>query len=502
MKMVEGVSEIASQLGVTEDQLKGKTMMEKLLVLCDAAGISMAQQADTPQAPAEPAAEPPICGGVGGSLTATASQLEARTGRIEGKQERAAPHHTQSCSSETEATAALACFGLRKFLVISLERTSERVATLRNQTVDQGLHLEVLTASDGRDVRFRSYIFPSRHPEATCSNIVGAMFESHRRAWEEAASTPGHTVVFEDDVHLAPDFAVELARRFPGLPASYDIAFLGTTTQKSSVYGFSGYLLRPDVRNQPKQSLSILGMYAYIVSQSGAARLLELHKNTQRHCLFTAIDLWIGQHLSEISVFIFETPPSLAEYIRTTPSPTIKENRQLGLVVHVGSTQSHVPDRNALEGETEFAMIKAWEDKGRDHFAANRFREGLGVLDAALGSMRRYSCWSAANVLQNTGVMLLRLMVADMDTKNAWKTLSQSREAFSSALRYYGGNLTQVGGYSERDFHNWIANAHNIRKKNGLKPIPPHFERSGEVTLVDGSKLWPEQLLLIEPAQM
>ena len=45
MKMVEGVSEIASQLGVTEDQLKGKTMMEKLLVLRDAAGISMAQQA-------------------------------------------------------------------------------------------------------------------------------------------------------------------------------------------------------------------------------------------------------------------------------------------------------------------------------------------------------------------------------------------------------------------------------------------------------------------------
>jgi Ca2+-binding EF-hand superfamily protein len=68
MKMVEGVSEIASQLGVMEDQLKGKTMMEKLIVLCDAAGISMAQQADTPQAPAEPAAEPPIGGGVGGGM--------------------------------------------------------------------------------------------------------------------------------------------------------------------------------------------------------------------------------------------------------------------------------------------------------------------------------------------------------------------------------------------------------------------------------------------------
>ena len=434
-----------------------------------------------------------------GSLTARVSQLEARIGRIESaKEERAVPHHTQSCSAESEATAALASLGLRKFLVISLERASERVATLQNQTVDQGLHLEVLTASDGRDARFRSYIFPSRHPEATCTNIVGAMFESHRRAWEEAASTPGHTVVFEDDVRLAPDFAVELSRRFPGLPASYDIAFLGTTTQKSSAYGDSGYLLRPDVRNRE----SILGMYAYIVSQSGAARLLELHKKTQRHCLFTAVDLWIGQHLSEISVFIFETPPSLAEYISATPSPTILENRQLGLVVHVGRTESHFADRNALEGDAEFAMIKAKRSKAQEHFEANRFREGLGVSDAALGSMRSYTCWSAGTVLQNTGVMLLRLMLADMDTKNAGKTLSQAREAFSSALRYFGGNVTQMGGMRAKEFHNWIANAHDIRKKNGLKPIPPHFERSGEVTLVDGSKLWPEQLLLIEPAQM
>jgi hypothetical protein len=67
-------------------------------------------------------------------------------------------------------------------------------------------------------------------------------------------------------------------------------------------------------------------------------------------------------------------------------------------------------------------------------------------------------------------------------------------------VRYYGCNCYY--GLREKDFKNWIVNTFNGRKKNGLKPIPPHFERSGEVTLVDGSKLWPEQLLLIEPAQM
>ena len=439
------------------------------------------------------------------SLAARVSQLEGRIGQIEGaKEARAAPHHAQAstdavagaCIAETEAAAALASLGLRKFLVISLKRTSERVATLQTQMSDQGLHLEVLTASDGRDARFSSSIFPSRHPEATCANIIGAIFESHRRAWEVAASTPGHTAVFEDDVRLAPDFAVELARRFPGLPASYDVAFLGTTTQNPSAYGDSPYLLRPDKTNPFK---AILGMYAYIVSQSGAARLLELHRNTQRHCLFMAVDLWIAQHLSEISVFIFQTPPSLAAHFRATPSPTIQSNRQLGLVAHVGVTESHKAEHHAPEEDAELALITENTSKMQQHFEANRFREGLDASDAALTSMRRYNCWAAANVLQNTGVIFLRLMIPDRDTQNAGKSLSKAREAFASALRYYGGNGTQVGGIREKEFKEWVVNTLNARRKRGLEPIP---DSAGEITLMGGLKLWPEQLLMIEPVRM
>ena len=51
----------------------------------------------------------------------------------------------------------------------------------------------------------------------------------------------------------------------------------------------------------------------------------------------------------------------------------------------------------------------------------------------------------------------------------------------------------------EKDFKNWIVNTFNGRKKNGLAPI---LDSAGEVTLVGGSKLWPEKLLMIEPVQM
>jgi hypothetical protein len=107
--------------------------------------------------------------------------------------------------------------------------------------------------------------------------------------------------------------------------------------------------------------------------------------------------------------------------------------------------------------------------------------------------------------LQNTGVFLLRLILVDRDTQSAGKALSHAREAFASALRYYGCNGyygckgSQIGGMFEKDFKSWIVNTFNGRKKNGLEPI---LDSAGEVTLVGGSKLWPEKLLMIEPEQM
>ena len=440
------------------------------------------------------------------ALAARVAQLEEQIARIEGGGgARAAPPRPgpsstarapEECSgpAESEAARTLARLSLRSLRVIGLARAIERAVHVQGQAAQQGLSVEVLTASDGRDPRFRSSVFASRHPDSTCADIVGAMFESHLRAWEAAASTPGHTAVFEDDVVLAPDFAVELARRFPGLPEDYDIAFLGTTTRNASAYEGSPFLLRPDVTKPEK---AILGMFAYIVSQSGAARLLELHRNEQRHRSYTAVDLWIGQHLSRISVFIFDTPDSLAKQLRETPSPTILSNRAVGLVVHAGRTESHKADRNAPENDAELSLMRGKAAKMQELFEANRFQEGLDTSDAAFVSMRTHACWSAANMLQNTGLMFLRLLLSDHDALSAEKKLLQAREAFASALRYFGGNSTQVGSTREKEYHTWIINTLKARKKRGLPTIsrPP----AGAIVLADGSRLWPEELLLLEP---
>ena len=95
----------------------------------------------------------------------------------------------------------------------------------------QGLDIEVLTASDGRhDQRFRSKLMPSRHPHATCADLIGAIFDSHRRAWEEAMRVGGPVLVLEDDVTLPGNFSKILARRMKELPPSYDLAMLCTTS--------------------------------------------------------------------------------------------------------------------------------------------------------------------------------------------------------------------------------------------------------------------------------
>ena len=176
----------------------------------------------------------------------------------------------QAASSHM-ASSHLSGLSISSFLVIHLERATERAALLKQDAAAQGIHVDTLVASDGRASRFQTSVFPSRHPNSTCGDIVSAIFDSHRRAWKAAAATEGvctcmrppdnsypvlmrtntgHTVIFEDDVMLPTNFAKILAKRFPGLPPWYDVAFLGTTTsRKARAYPGSKYLLRPDENN-------------------------------------------------------------------------------------------------------------------------------------------------------------------------------------------------------------------------------------------------------------
>ena len=64
---------------------------------------------------------------------------------------------------------ALAALGIRKSLVISLERSIARREPLMKMAAAQGVSLELLYASDGRDdMQFRSVLLPSTVLVLTC----------------------------------------------------------------------------------------------------------------------------------------------------------------------------------------------------------------------------------------------------------------------------------------------------------------------------------------------
>ena len=54
-----------------------------------------------------------------------------------------------------------------KVVVLHLERAADRHAPLVRSATEQGVSFELMQASDGMQERFRSAIFPSRHPEAS-----------------------------------------------------------------------------------------------------------------------------------------------------------------------------------------------------------------------------------------------------------------------------------------------------------------------------------------------
>ena len=86
---------------------------------------------------------------------------------------------------------ALTSLLIVRTLVIHLDRAADRHEPLMKQAAAQHISLDIFTASDGRAEHFRSHVFPSRHSHATCADIIGAIFDSHRRAWQLAAQVPG-----------------------------------------------------------------------------------------------------------------------------------------------------------------------------------------------------------------------------------------------------------------------------------------------------------------------
>lgn len=406
------------------------------------------------------------------------------------------------------AADALAALGIAKSLVIHLDRSVGREVPLLKEASKQGVSLTLLRASDGReDLRFRSRLFPSRHPDATCADVVGAIFDSHRRAWEEAANADGHVLVLEDDVALPGNFTRILSRYMNDLPPTFDLAMLGTSCAAAqvSLHPGSRLLLRPDPADPSAQQL--LGFWAYIVSRRGAEKLLREY-NAVRNDLkgghgprrvFTPVDLFVSHSLAKIETYVFKPPAPLAKQLAMHPSPTIDTHTPLGIITHRrGLESTNAP----MKRDDETALHDRAKDRMGELFNADRFAEALTLADETIGRTRTYPCWHAAMLLQNTGLTLLRVLNLDEQRIHpSWASsaLWHAYEAFSGAIRFAEG--TWMEGDRRRQFgrpgSGWIGHALGVRHSLGLPPIPKFSDSI--VPLPNGLSMQAESMNIHEP---
>ena len=444
----------------------------------------------------------------------------AREGRMDGWRlqtpSTVTPRQRSSCRRHTPGRRdsdailmgdGLAALGIAKSLVIHLDRSAGREVPLLKEAAAQGVSLNILRATDGRnDLRFRSQLFPSRAPAATCADIIGAIFDSHRRAWEAAAATSdGHVLVLEDDVALPGNFTSILGRRMRDLPPSFDLAMLGTTSAMAQVMAHPGsrHLLRPNADDPNKQQL--LGFWAYIVSRGGAQKMLRLHDEARADGhgglkrFFQPVDLFVSHRLHQIETYIFKPPAPLAAQLAKHPSPTIETHTPLGIITHRRGPES---TNGPMKSDGETATFFDAGARMGEHFNANRFADALVLADATIASARTHPCWHAATFLQNTGLTLLRVLNVDQrraDTAWASSTLLAAHEAFAGAVRYGEGT------YEERNRrqqfgavgHGWIGYALGQRHDMGLPPIASPLP--ARVALPHGLTLFPASFVILEP---
>ena len=183
-----------------------------------------------------------------------------------------------------------------------LQRAGERARTLRRQLVDEGLSFDFINAVDGRSMTVSEavlvYAGPRRRKLILNRFSKGvtqqsrqdlrdrarfACFLTHVRIWKSlVSSSSAYTIVLEDDVVIAKAFAEKLFSALSSLPRTWDILYLNATEPH---YGAR-------LRLGLYQSRGALGTFGYAVSLSGATKLLEIAKRSDKpidHMLDSAI---------------------------------------------------------------------------------------------------------------------------------------------------------------------------------------------------------------------
>lgn len=110
-------------------------------------------------------------------------------------------------------------------------------------------------------------------------------FLSHKKCWQLCAEeAAGPLIVFEDDVVVTPDFRDRLADAMNNLPDDWDVLLLGAVGAVSPKYyhvNFLHSILAGGLRWPRWHSADVhepmrpFGTHAYVISERGAAKLLQ-----------------------------------------------------------------------------------------------------------------------------------------------------------------------------------------------------------------------------------
>jgi GR25 family glycosyltransferase involved in LPS biosynthesis len=167
---------------------------------------------------------------------------------------------------------------------ISLDRRPDRWELMQTQMEACGItHMQRLPAVDAKSfvahkhpqislLTAHNILFKTRrsHYEIDADGAVGASL-SHIEAWKKLrASSAAAMIVFEDDVKFPPDFKERLEKVLASAPADWDMIQLQKTDYGNGLTG-----CKPISGEAPWElCTSLMGAFAYIISQRGAERML------------------------------------------------------------------------------------------------------------------------------------------------------------------------------------------------------------------------------------
>merc|ERR1712032_974267 len=113
--------------------------------------------------------------------------------------------------------------------------------------------------------------------------------------------------------------------------------------------------------------------------------------------------------------------------------------RQVGIVTLSNETKS----LNVPEKDVEAAEMQRLLDKTVKRGNNQEFEKSWKAAWKALRKMRRFSCWSAAIMLQNAGLSLVNVLQSSSTGPTVFgggnRTLLAAMEAFASSIRYSEG---------------------------------------------------------------